>query len=1196
MFVKPISRDIKGVVKVGQDEEAVIKQELEEYVVTNELQKHFRDFFASYKRGINNDTDKMGVWISGFFGSGKSHFLKILSYLLENREVDGRHAIDYFVEEGKINDPMVLADMKLASSIPTDTILFNIDSKSETAGEKDKSSLLNVFLKVFNEKLGYSANPHVAALERQLDEMGVYNDFQEKYLEITNEEWISGRNKFKFFKDRVVKTLVEIDFMSEETAQDWARSTVEPYQLSIYGFAEMINEYLDEQGEDHHLVFLVDEMGQYVGDNTDLMLNLQTITEDLGTLCQGRAWIVVTSQQDIDSITEVVGRDFSKIQGRFDTRLSLTSANVDEVIKLRILDKTDTANQTLAALYENKETIIKNLIVFNDGIEKKLYESKKDFSQVYPFIPYQFNILSSVLTSIRKYGASGKHLSEGERSMLALFKESAEKIKDEEHGTIVPFHTFYGALAQFLDHSHAVVISRALENNMINPDREEENFNVNVLKVLFMIKYVKEIEANAENITTLMVSNIDEDRIALKEKVDAALDILVKQTLVQKNGDDYVFLTDEEQEINREIESQDVETSEMTRKVSDLIFADIYADNRIQAPGKPQYVFGFNRFVDDQPYGARQNHDFGVRIITPYSALNGQESTLNMQSLEGNDVFIDLPNDAHFLEELRTEIKINKYLNSSVARNHQNFESIRANKGIEMRDHHDRGRLFLQEALKEANFYVNGNRLDVKGNNFINNLTESLERVIEIVYHKLDYITHPMGESDIHNLFKVDNSARLELEGVEGQNANAIRDVIDFIRLSTQSHAKVSLKAIKDQFLRAPWGFLETDIEWIIAKLFTDGLIGFTMNGKTVSRLSDSTDRIIDYITKNRHADKLLIDQQEIIPDRDKRILKTVSQELFSKNILTNDSEQMIMEFRQAVMNKKDELRNKLTHYQIASYPGKDIIDQGLELLNEFLQLEDQKSIFDHVKNEEAEYLDFADDYPQVKNFLDGQQKEIWDRSSELMSVFDDSKSYIVDEELESVVNEIKGIMKLYQPYNQISQLPNLNDQFVQIYYDLLDEKSQPVIQTIELEKKRVLDEITKYNFEDLFLASFKNQFKELMNRAKESNNIARIKGFEIEAKSLREKHFNEIRAEAKRRSEEIKNGKPGSDDEQEKPVIDIPPVPPIREVKYLKIRDVTSTTAWEIESQEDIDQYLEQLRANLEKELTENTTLTIDF
>ena len=85
MFSKPIDRDIKGVIKVGQDDDANIKQELEEYVVTRELQKHFSDFFASYKRGIIGNTDKMGVWISGFFGSGKSHFLKIKKLAVRKR-------------------------------------------------------------------------------------------------------------------------------------------------------------------------------------------------------------------------------------------------------------------------------------------------------------------------------------------------------------------------------------------------------------------------------------------------------------------------------------------------------------------------------------------------------------------------------------------------------------------------------------------------------------------------------------------------------------------------------------------------------------------------------------------------------------------------------------------------------------------------------------------------------------------------------------------------------------------------------------------------------------------------------------------------------------------------------------------------------------------------------------------------------
>ena len=149
IFLKPIDRDIKGVIKVGQDDTANIQQELEEYVVTKELQKHFSDFFASYKRGINGHTDKMGVWISGFFGSGKSHFLKILSYLLANKEVNGKTAVQYFVDDNKIADPMVLADIQLASTVPTDVMLFNIDSKSEVNSKQSKVAIVSVLQIVF---------------------------------------------------------------------------------------------------------------------------------------------------------------------------------------------------------------------------------------------------------------------------------------------------------------------------------------------------------------------------------------------------------------------------------------------------------------------------------------------------------------------------------------------------------------------------------------------------------------------------------------------------------------------------------------------------------------------------------------------------------------------------------------------------------------------------------------------------------------------------------------------------------------------------------------------------------------------------------------------------------------------------------------------------------------------------------------
>ncbi len=1184
LFAKAIDRDIKGVVKVGQDDLTVIKQELEEYVVTNELQKHFRDFFSSYKRGINTHTDKIGVWISGFFGSGKSHFLKILSYLLENKVVDNKRAIDYFLEDEKIKNPMVIADMDLASSVSTDVILFNIDSKSETSGKKDKDGILNVFLKVFNEKLGYSTNPHVADLERQLIEEKAYEDFRDHYKEITGEEWEGSRHKFNFFKDKVAKALAESGFMSLDTANDWARTTVKPYQISIDRFCQMINDYINQKGADHHIVFLVDEMGQYIGDNTDLMLNLQTITEDLGTLCQGRAWIIVTSQQDIDAITEVKGRDFSKIQGRFDTRLSLTSANVDEVIKLRILEKNETAKQTLAVLYENKETIIKNLIIFNDGIEKKLYEDKNDFCQVYPFIPYQFNILAGVLTSIRKHGASGKHLSEGERSMLALFKESAEKLMEDSVGAIVPFNIFYGALNKFLDHSHSVVVARALDNKLINPDGEEDNFTVNVFKTLFMIKYVKEIHANLDNITTLMVANIDDDRRLLKDRVEAALDTLVKQMLVQKSGDIYIFLTDEEQEINREIENQEIQSIQVGKKVAELIFADLFPEEKIRAPGfKNRYAFAYNRFVDDHPYKANQAFDFGVRVVTPYSHLSRQEGSLRMQSGTGQDVYVDLPSDAEFLNELRLAMKIEKFLNSPGAGNIPKFEEIRAIKGAEMKKHEDRSKLFLQEALKEASFYVNGDCLPLAGRDFKYNLNESLERLIATVYHKLSYLTSPMDQGDIYKLLKEESSGQISLAGQASPNENAIREILDFIRMKTRNHTKISLKEIENRFSKAPYGFLESDMAWMIAKCFKDGLISLTLNGNTVSLVNQGAEKIVDYLTKRAYVEKLLIEEKEMVPEIMKRSLKLVAKEVFKTTISTDDSDAMAIHFNHLALQMVEELKRSLLAYQLGHYPGKSIIEDGRQLIQMTTAMDKEKDVFAYIREHEDDYLDFSESYPQVKSFLAGQQKIIWETSQGHLALYEDSKSFVVNDEIEEIVKKIREILKMANPYNLISQLPDLNHGFSTIYQQILADQVGPVKAAIDHAQENVQAALKNSNLEESLTSRFDFAFSNLLDKAKSCNNIAQVNGFIVEAQALETRFLNDIKKEKENRAKE-------KDDGQASGTL----VKELKIHKSIRMKDLSKS--WQIETKNDIEKYLQALKEELESHIEDNIILNIEF
>ena len=269
MFEKEIDRDIQGVIIVGQSEAENVAQELDEYVVTKELQKHFADFFSAYKKGIVGTTPKMGVWISGFFGSGKSHFLKILSYLLANKSVGDKKAIDYFADDSltegkpKIVDRIVLADMKLAADTDTDVVLFNIDSKSDSNSKQNKDAIVNVFLKVFNEMQGFcGAMPFLADLERKLTEEGQYNEFKQKFEEVYGEAWEDSRQDFDFIQDDVVEVLTGMDFMSEAAARNWCEKAAEPYQISIEDFAKRVKAYIDRKGNNHHVVFLVDEIGQ----------------------------------------------------------------------------------------------------------------------------------------------------------------------------------------------------------------------------------------------------------------------------------------------------------------------------------------------------------------------------------------------------------------------------------------------------------------------------------------------------------------------------------------------------------------------------------------------------------------------------------------------------------------------------------------------------------------------------------------------------------------------------------------------------------------------------------------------------------------------------------------------------------------------------------------------------------------------
>ncbi len=1180
MFKKPIDRDIKGVIKVGQDDDSNVQQELEEYVVTRELAKHFDTFFEAYKKGIVGTTDKMGVWISGFFGSGKSHFLKILSYLLENREVEGKRAIEYFND--KIQDNMVLADMKLAGDTSADVILFNIDSKSDSDSKANKDAIVKVFNKVFNEMQGFCGSmPWIADLERQMVIDGVYEDFKKTFKDISGREWVDAREDFYYEEDAIVEALSKNTKMSPEAARNWYAKAEESYTLSVEKFARRVREYIERKGKNHHVIFLVDEIGQYIGDNSQLMLNLQTVVEDLGTECGGKAWVIVTSQQDIDSVTKVKGNDFSKIQGRFNTRLSLSSANVDEVIRKRILLKEDVAKDTLKLLYENKNSILKNLITFSaDTPEKKVYKDSEDFAECYPFISYQFNLLQQVLTSIRIHGASGKHLAEGERSMISSFQESAIKFMNSEEGTLIPFSAFYDTIEAFLDSNIRTVIIHAQENGNLN------DFDVELLKVLFMIKYVKEIPANIENLATLMVTHIDEDKIDLKKKIEESLKRLVKETLVQKNGDQYIFLTHEEQDINREIKNISVDLGEVIQKVSEIVFEEIYPDKKYKYSSR--YNFNFNQVVDDRFFRGNQGNDIGLKIITPYydTGVELTDNELKLMSMRENNLIVKLPNDTTFLDEMEEVLKIETFLRRKGGTSlTQKIEEIKDRKRRELVERKERVKFLLTEAIRNADMYANSQRLEVKEKHPVDRINDGFKLLIEGIYTKLGYITYFTTTKDLYDIF-ADNE-QITLNGVEVPNKLALDEMAGYIERNTTRSIPVTMKAILSIYGKAPYGWLEEDIEWLVAKLFKAQEVKLQLN----SQYLDVQDReIVKYLTKRDYADRLLIEKRIKVPAHQISNVRELCKELFNITAVPSDEDGLMRRFKDLARDEIAKINELLVYYKQAKYPGQDILEEGKKTLEKVCKINDAKEFYDELQREKDVLLDYADDSVDVKRFFDSNQKDFFDKAVHKINVYNSNKTYVLDKEVIDLIQQMKKIVESKEPYSDIHKLPSLIDRFVVRFTELLEEECKPVRQVIEGDYNKVLEELSKYELKPVLFDRFKGRFDDLLNRLECANNFYEAIAMKEESDRLKLRCFDEIAEElAKRKPAEP----PTTPEELDKPtVINDPPR------KYKKTVNISIANilhgAKSIESESDIEDVVNEIRNRLKRELKDDVIIKL--
>ena len=1188
MFSKDINRSINGVVKVFQDDELSIQQELSEYVVTRELQKHFAAFFDAYDRAIDTPTDKIGVWISGFFGSGKSHFLKMLSYLLRNDNIAGIPAVDYF--DGKIDDPFVWSRVKRATDVETESILFNIDTKGGQwkSGDTSQTALLRTFERVFFEHCGfYGEDLKLAKLEKHIDDRGKTAEFRAAFEEVNGDEWVNARSSYAFFEDDIIEVLQSVMGMSETAAQHWFDGS-EDDVIAPDTFAQMVCDYAkkreQETGNKFRLLFMVDEVGQYIGSDVTLMLNLQTLVEEFGTRGQGRVWVMVTSQEALDEITMIVGDDFSKIQGRFNTRLSLSSSSVDEVIKMRILDKNAPAQESLRAQYETQSTILKNVFTFvNSRADLIGYKTEEDFIASYPFANYQFKLLPDVMTEIRKHGVKAQHMSTGERSMLSAFQESAQCVQEKESTTLVPFWRFFDTLSKDLEHGIIQIIDRA--QRAAEDSYKLEEIDAQVLKLLYLVRYVNGFKTNINNIAILMVEDINTDMVQLREDIKASLERLESENYISRSGDCYSFLTDEEQEISRAIANTNVDNADILAEIKKIIYEGVFPDKKYK---RSVNDFPLDRYVDDSQYSGNAN-GMKLNIITlAHELSDANDAMLNIKS--ANEALIVMSTDVDYYASLRKAAQITNYVKGN--NTHQFTETQRAivaNKRKDATDLRNEAKEAIEHALLHARVSVNQATVNVRTNNAKDFIQNVLENLVDAVFTKAGYIDAPVTGDD--EIIRIINGAWTERIGTEAGNARAEEEINNHLTIQANAHQSVCMGDIIRKYQQAPYGWREIDIAAVVASLVYNQRAILQYGGETIELA-----KIKGYL-RGKQADSTVVKQRVRVSDVLMKRARNLAKDFCDDKNIPTDEDSLVKRIKDQLNKELEYCRGLLANEYAKdgkfAYPGQKIVEDGIHTFASVLKEGNDSVAFltAFTKAEDA-LLDYAEDSQQIKGFFPNQQR-LFDESADVVNLYVKESTYMSsDLNAQNLLNQVKSILESNEPYKKIKDLNQLNTELKAAHKSMVVSKQIELLSAMEEAKSEVHsyaeDLITEINREKVrnALERADSVWMQRKNDAHKMNTASDIDTLRSQITSWiktslidldRASAFVPVAASSKNQRD---------DGEREaKPVV----LPSIAKLDRTKVCPTKRFT-----SEGEIDEYVENIREQLLKALEENDAVRL--
>lgn len=842
LFLRDIHRHINPAVTVDSFNTETISAEINEYIFTDKL---IEDLYKFLNLLFNTQSGKTGVWINGYYGSGKSHFIKYAHYCMHNLHTMA--AFDHYTEaiknyDNDFTDATLSNIQRLRNKITnskSETIIFNIEAVATDENSK-RERLTEIFLKQLNRHRGYNAVniPLALYLEKSLDKQNKFDLFKTKVLEKFKLRWNENANDLISLKLRAVLDLAkEVDNQIDTEALREKILNKTDFTIKDTLVPEL-KDYLADKPQDYRLIFMVDEISQFIGNDISLLLNLQTIVESIEEPTNRRVWLVATAQETLDNIVNIIKRDntitdeeaVGKILGRFEHRISLESQKSDYITQKRILDKKPEVVPTLESFYhDNKEEINNKFIIQHSSY--KAYQQQNDFVLAYPFIPYQFKLIADVFDAFSSAGYVIKEVKDNERSVLGITHKTIKAFTNKNIGDFVPFDAFFNDTFQAnLTHKARRMLTPAKDTEFVLNDEFAER----VVLALFMISNISSADrnrfsSNIDNLVILLYQNLKENKAQLQANIYKVLSQLLKENIIYEEDGNYFFYKEEEMDMATRIKNTTPSSDDRHTSLYDILKNILRNDSKVSYNNN---TLSLKFWLDDKAITQRGDIDVKFLIYT-HDPLN----QLKLSNGEKNMLFVlntwfskdnELEND--FLHYLKTAIYLGQNNKDGSSEHKKTFEKFS--------DRNKKLRESIEQRIKKQ-FHltplISGNQIidpeEITGSTPEKQYKKALNLHFERIYKYSNLVANCA-----HNTQALKNNLQNTQQVIDNELTEAEQRIINAMQ---QNGNEIILFDLCSHFEQPPFGWKDIAVIDVVRSLAAKKTINISYRNQERMELTD---------------------------------------------------------------------------------------------------------------------------------------------------------------------------------------------------------------------------------------------------------------------------------------------------------------------------------------------------------------------